>query len=249
MSLSQNELIQAGYGLRPDTASPLYSKWLAAVSKPLTIVAPISMPEPGLSHLGSPTYVSSTNWCGTALNVTNGLGGYWAALGAFTVPTFGAQGSNYAAGMWPGSGGWYDNKLMQDGIEYHRVSGVTKYESWWQYVPDQTLSQVTPSVVPHPGDSMLFESWECDASGHFGYPYHGYACFYYIDKHYKYRVLQGISAEIVIISPERAATPSWNVSHPSILQAGAAWPPWSSDATTSLGAGITRTAIHACRSP
>jgi hypothetical protein len=187
MSKSQSELIQEGYGLRPDPSSPLFAKWAEVVSKPLTVVAPRSVPNPWASNEPA-TFTTSRIWDGIALNKRNTR--YWAAIGAFTIPTFTAQanqGNTYHNGLWPGVGGdtidTGERQLIQDGIDFQSNGVVNTYYLWTQYVPDETFAHVIPGFVPRAGDSMLVEAWEGDADcnfyGIFGGS--GYACFQIFD--------------------------------------------------------------------
>ena len=124
MSMSQSELIKAGYGVRPDPNSPLFATWAEAVSKPLTVVAPRSVPNPWASN-DPQSFTTSPIWDGIALNQPNML--YWAAIGAFTIPAFTVQanqGQTYHNGLWPGVGGGYERHRRT--AAYSRWSGFSE---------------------------------------------------------------------------------------------------------------------------
>jgi hypothetical protein len=178
---SQSELLEAGYGLRPDPGKNPegYAHWLKSTTRPLRLVkskarelpvsfAPSSLPGPIPCIICFPTTTTTwaQDWGGPALT------GY-----VFSTPTFvlataeiqvptaipGGDGTTYASGgMWTGVGG-LGSPLIQSGVGIFTSPTAANYAAFVQYPPGQSRGRFLFNV--HPTDIILAEAWSCDGYG------------------------------------------------------------------------------------
>jgi len=175
MSLSQEELIQAGYPPRPDPvlAAPLYEQWLKLVSEPTTLVTPHYVERPD-RIFDSFTHVTSSIWAGLAHQV-NGRRYQW-SLVSFNVPNastpmgFSISESAY----WGGVNA--NGPIIQDGVDIATTGSVKVFHAWIEYQPDP--SQFNNNFTVAAGHNMTFWAWECNASKAVAVN-GGYGCFWY----------------------------------------------------------------------
>src|ERR1017187_7454458 len=129
LSYTQSELIQAGYGLRPDPQkdAAAYSRWLAAALVPGRMLE-IKRPS---SHSHTVTTTEAAPWTGSALT---GAPNYISTEANFNVPTA-APGGDETTGteiaIWNGLGGFGTGSgLIQGGVNVATNSTSASYGSW-----------------------------------------------------------------------------------------------------------------------
>jgi len=178
-ALSPEELIHAGYPPRPDPvrAAPLYKRWLDLVSKPMTLIRPNLVHQPGV-EFGPVEFRTSSAWSGSILHQT-GTRFVW-AIGTMQVPhcqnPAGTTSSRVA--FWAGLDGWATGgNVIQDGFMYENVGGVGRYVAWYEYFPLAPVFDST--MVVRPNDSVTFWAWEGDVNCTAGVGRVGYGCFWY----------------------------------------------------------------------
>lgn len=183
LSYSQSELIQAGYGLRPDPsdAGP-YSRWLAAARRPgrmLEIKRPSARPQtaPGKSVKDGP-------WTGS---VMSGAPKYLSIEAYFSVPTAipsGDETANTEISIWDGLGGYglgpNGSGLIQGGVFVQTTPSVALYGAFREYCCGDGPSNGYASYVPNPGDEIYSQNWYCDTNGNIAIN-GGYGCSYVDD--------------------------------------------------------------------
>jgi hypothetical protein len=191
-SYSQSELIQKGYGFRPDAkqAPAAYARWLAAAQRPRRLVeadpfgarAALAYSQGGsqgaarASDPKSPTVASAL----VPETVTLGADPYWTGAeltgsrqylvsdATFVVPTpipggFGT--TNAQVSIW---GGLSDsNGLIQDGIWMNTSPSAFSLFSFAEYCCGDNPGGPPgpPAIVPNPGDTIHVQAWYCDANG------------------------------------------------------------------------------------
>lgn len=132
MSYSQSQLIQAGYGMRPNPikAEAAYTRWLAAASRPGRMLNS-KRPE---AHSHGVTTTSSPAWVGSALT---GEPNYVSTEATFNVPTGipGGDGTTTTEiSIWNGLGGFGTGSgLIQGGVTVRTAPAVASYASWREY--------------------------------------------------------------------------------------------------------------------
>ncbi len=194
MALTQAQLIQEGYGLRPDpkTSPAAYERWLAAASVSGRM---LDVREPDLhSHTQKPTFrpdmaTSDTGpwWVGT---VINGQPKYAGVEGTFNVPTAipgGDQTGTTEVAIWNGVNG---SGLIQSGVNLYTTSNVAVYGTWREYCCGDGYSNTSNGqpngqsyggdFTPNPGDEIYAQNWYCNAKGQIDVN-GGYGCSYLAD--------------------------------------------------------------------
>jgi len=176
---SDLELIQMGYGLRPDANnSPrAHASWLAAATKPARpVMASYAARQLRNGQVGS---LSSGNWTGPVFTPNF----YVATFVEMGVPQIFPGGDAIASGagsLWGGMGGTpifgSDPSVLQDGVEWNATSTTASYDGWIEYFPLNDSPQFSVS----PGDGILAEAWACDSSGNVNIS-GGYGCFFIED--------------------------------------------------------------------
>jgi hypothetical protein len=179
LSYTQAQLIQTGYGLRPDPKeSAAYSRWLAAAKvsgRMLEIKRPSSLSWGVEASTGSP-------WTGSVLT---GAPNYLAIEGTFNVPKAipGGDGTaNTHIAIWNGLGGnGTGSGLIQGGVQLDTNGSVASYLTFREYCcGDQYSNGYGGAFVPNPGDQIYAQNWYCDAMGNINL-HGGYGCTYLND--------------------------------------------------------------------
>ena len=181
LSYTQSELIQAGYGLRPDPQkdAAAYSRWLAAALVPGRMLE-IKRPS---SHSHTVTTTEAAPWTGSALT---GAPNYISTEANFNVPTA-APGGDETTGteiaIWNGLGGFGTGSgLIQGGVNVATNSTSASYGSWREYCcGDGDSNGYGGAFVPSPGDEIYSQEWYCDSKGKSNIG-GGYGCTYLVDK-------------------------------------------------------------------
>ena len=210
LSLTQDQLVEAGYGLRPDpTDDPEgYKTWLAAVSVPSYKLkaAPRASSAPRSSQQAAAAHVSAENtpsfdpeavflfpsnyWTGAQLtgsyqkNATSAKTyGYVENIATFTVPTITPNlfaTKTTVATIWNG----LDNvfQAIVDVSASATAGGYTIHrQNFYHDLPKVSIDQQGVDFTPNGGDKILVQEWYCDAKGHLKMA-GGYGCSIMIDQ-------------------------------------------------------------------
>jgi hypothetical protein len=173
--LSDDELINRGYAMRPDAAtSPgQYARWLDGVSRPMTVVPSHSVSRSDIGHRtqqGIQGGISDNyNWSGFLAD--HSQRSYSAVSGSWNVPEVvyaEANHSTYSA-FWIGLDGYSLSDLEQagteqDAIDFEPFGYFANYSAWTELLPNQ-LTEQDVSLSPNPGDRMSVEVWISTGSG------------------------------------------------------------------------------------
>jgi hypothetical protein len=180
MKWTQAQLIQRGYGLRPDprTSPAAYRQWLAAArvsGRMLDTANPVPISGTATSQHAAP-------WAGT---VITGAPTYSAVAGIFNVPTAvpGGDGTTTtASNVWNGLGGFGTGSgLIQSGVELYTNSVAADYITWREYCcGDPHSNGYGGNFTPQPGNQIYAENWYCNARGDIDAS-GGYGCSYLVD--------------------------------------------------------------------
>jgi hypothetical protein len=169
LSYTQEELLHAGYGLRPDPKNTgAYARWLSAATVPmrmLTATRPYPRPT-------DPWWVGST---------LNGAPKYVGAEATFEVPTPIPSGDETSGGtiiaIWTGVDGG-DEALIQAGVNVQTTASTAVFWSWREFCCGDGISNSYSSAfTPNAGDKIYSDSWYCDSvgrlnvNGGYGYSY------------------------------------------------------------------------------
>jgi hypothetical protein len=211
LSFTQDELVEAGYGLRPDpTENPDgYRTWLAAVSVPAYKLraAPRASSAPRSSRPAAPVNVSADNtdsfepeavslspsnyWTGALLsgsykkNATSAKTYSYAVNQAqFVVPTITPDVSSTkstALTIWNG----LDN-VFQAIVDVNASPTAGNYaihrQNFYNNLPKGTnIDEQGVDFTPNSGDKIVSEEWYCNALGHLKMG-GGYGCSFMIDE-------------------------------------------------------------------
>jgi hypothetical protein len=181
LTYTQQELLDAGYGLRPDPEKEpaAYSRWLSAA------LVPGRMLEIKRSSPYSHTVTTTTApwWTGSVLT---GAPNYISTEASFNVPTAipsGDETSGTATAIWNGLGGFSTGAgLIQGGVNADTSSSVATYYSWREYCcGDLDSNGYGGAFVPNPGDEIYSQEWYCGPKGGLNLN-GGYGCTYLEDK-------------------------------------------------------------------
>jgi len=180
LSYTQSELIDAGYGLRPDPEKDgaAYSRWLAAA---LISGRMLEIKRPSL-HSHTVTTTTASPWTGSALT---GAPNYISTDATFNVPTAvpsGDETTGTEIAIWNGLGGFSTGSgLIQGGVNVVTSPAVASYGSWREYCcGDGDSNGYGGAFVPNPGDKVYSQEWYCDSKGHLNIG-GGYGCTYLVD--------------------------------------------------------------------
>jgi hypothetical protein len=173
--LSDDELINRGYSMRPDAAtSPdQYAKWLDRVSRPMTLVPSHSVSRSDIGHRRQQGILAgvsdSYNWSGYVAN--HSKRSYSAVSGYWNVPEviYAEANHNTSSAFWIGLDGYGLSDLEQAGTEQDTVDlepfgYFANYSAWTELLPNQ-LTEQDVSLSPNPGDRMSVEVWISTGSG------------------------------------------------------------------------------------
>jgi len=179
LSYSQSELIESGYGLRPDpTDTAAYARWLVSAT---TAGRMLEIKRPSL-HEHTVTSSQAPAWVGTVLT---GKPNYISTDATFNVPTAHPGGDSTTTteiAIWNGLGGFGTGSgLIQGGVNLYTTPTAASYGSWREYCcGDGDSNGYHGAFVPKPGDSIYSQEWYCDASGNLNLN-GGYGCTYLHD--------------------------------------------------------------------
>jgi hypothetical protein len=173
------QLIQMGYGLRPDAnKNPSdYARWLGAATK---AAKPVTRSH-GARKLrnGQTGTIASTTWTGPIF--TPQL--YVATYAEMNVPEVIPGGDNIPGGagsLWGGMGGTplfgSDPSILQDGVEWTATRTTVSFNAWIEYWPLNDSPQFNVSA----GDHIVAEAWACDSNGNVNIS-GGWGCFFIED--------------------------------------------------------------------
>lgn len=173
MGRSQNELLDAGYPLRPDPKAnaSAYAAWLKMVSQPATEIQ--AKPVVAWNMRADQ---ATPNWAGYAVATGapySGVNGNWVLPNI----TRGDRHPDYNA-EWVGIGGYNDAVLWQAGTTesylYTGLVGSMTAPSFWIELLDTSLpiSQAEPMIFfsgfdLRAGDDVSVTIWGCDQNGHY----------------------------------------------------------------------------------
>ena len=168
VSYSQTELIQAGYGLRPDPEeSPeAYARWLESALTPGRILE-AKRPNSSVSH----TVKKPTPGCCWVGSVLGGSPNYISVEGNFNVPTAipgGDETTGTEISIWNGLGGYNTGSgLIQAGVNIQTGTFTAAYGSWREFCcgPGGDSNGYGGAFTPNPGDKIYDQNWYCDAAG------------------------------------------------------------------------------------
>jgi hypothetical protein len=180
LSYTQSQLIQAGYGLRPDPEKDpaAYSRWLASASRPGRF---LEARHPDLhSHT---VYVTEAPWW--VGSVLTGSADYDFTEATFNVPKAVAGGDDTTTteiAIWNGLGGYGTGSgLIQGGVNLYTSPSVAAYGTWREYCcGDPDSNGYGGNFTPNPGDNIYSEEWYCDSKGNPNLN-GGYGCTYLHD--------------------------------------------------------------------
>jgi hypothetical protein len=178
--ISQEDVIAAGYPPRPDPDSARYEDWLKIVTSRVTMIDAYTLETE--FHRGPATATTSPNWSGLALDYPGSapFANYTDAAGWMVLANFFKNGTGTSiTSQWVGLGGAHDSVIIQAGIDATAVGTITAYKPWYEYYPN---ALVYPAFSMAFNDDTYWEVWECDVNGNYGPSYHGYGCFYWLDR-------------------------------------------------------------------
>ncbi len=208
LGLTQSELIQRGYGLRPDPVNDAsgYASWLRMVSMPARMLQPKmhffaeqrARSSPNESRDGGNTAPGGAVGGGADAGATTGspwtgavLQGespnYASTTVTFTVPTAlpGADDSvNTGVYLGDGLGGFGNTALIQGGVAITTTPTAASYVSLREYCcgypQENNGSTVSPGIPVASADVILSQEWYCDSVGNINVN-GGYGCTYLYD--------------------------------------------------------------------
>lgn len=176
--MSQAELAQQGYGLRPAANDPAYPAWLEAARR----AGRMLMRKSTEKRMHAVTVRAAPAWIGS---VMTGSAPYTSITASFVVPTAlpGAYGTTTTeASLWPGLGGFGTGSgLIQAGITLQTTATTAAYGSWREYCcGDGDSNGYGGAFVPAPGDKIFAQAWYCDSNGAVSLT-GGFGCSYLLD--------------------------------------------------------------------
>jgi hypothetical protein len=210
LSLTQDQLVEAGYGLRPDpTADPEgYQTWLAAVSVPAHKLkaAPRALSAPRSSHQVAAAHVSTDNapslesdsvvlfpqnyWTGAKLtgsyqkNSTSAKTyGYVENTATFVVPTITPNflsTKTTVATIWNGLDNVFQAIVDVAASPTAGAYGIHR-QNFYHDLPTVSIDEQGVDFTPNSGDKILAQEWYCDSKGHLKMA-GGYGCSIMIDE-------------------------------------------------------------------
>jgi hypothetical protein len=200
LSYTQSQLIQTGYGLRPDPVkdAAAYSRWLASASKSgrMLVAKRANMHSHGVTTIKAPWWVGS---------VLTGDPNYVSTEAIFNVPTGipgGGGTTSTEISIWNGLGGFQTGSgLIQGGVSVQTTPTVASYGSWREYCcGDGNSNGYGGAFVPNPGDKIYSQEWYCDANGNLNLN-GGYGCTY----------LHDLTSGAILSCTSATGSPCWSV--------------------------------------
>ena len=210
LSFTQDQLVEAGYGLRPDaTDDPEgYKTWLAAVSVPAYKLkaaprassAPRSSPQVAAAHASGDNtpsfepeavFLSPSNyWTGAMLtgsyqkNATSAKTyGYVENTAVFVVPTITPNifsTKTTAATIWNGLDNVFQAIVDVAASPTAGAYGIHR-QNFYHDLPTVSIDEQGVDFTPDSGDKILVQEWYCDSKGHLKMG-GGYGCSIMIDQ-------------------------------------------------------------------
>jgi hypothetical protein len=173
LSYSESELIQAGYGPRPDPSDTgAYGRWLEAASLPARMLD-AKRPSP-FTH--TVTKTDGNPWTGSLLT---GAPNYISAEATFNVPKAipnADETNGTSIAIWNGVGGDGASGLIQGGVDVETSDGAAIYGTFREYCcGDGVSNNYSGNFVPNPGDKIYSIEWYCDSKGNIDLK-GGYGC-------------------------------------------------------------------------
>jgi hypothetical protein len=209
MSYSQSQLLDAGYGLRPDPEdAAAYARWLAAALTPGRLLEPrlrgIHKPS-GASNEVRPdgtTLETADPWVGSVLQ---GDPLYELTEATFTVPTAVPGGdltTDTEVAIWNGLGGFGTGSgLIQGGVEVETTSTAAGYGIFREYCCGDPDSNGYGGVfAANPGDKIYSQEYYCDSKGNDNIN-GGYGCTF----------LQNLTSGAILNCTQASGSPCWSV--------------------------------------
>jgi hypothetical protein len=209
MSFTQAQLLEAGYGLRPDPENAsAYSRWLSAASRSGRLLVPshpTRHPPSAISPAALPNGTASLTapyWTGSVLQ---GDPKYDFTEASFNVPTAvpgGDMTTVTALSIWNGLGGFNTGSgLIQGGATIYTTPAVASYGIFREYCcGDPDSNGYGGAFTPKPGDQLYSEEWYCDAAGAPNIN-GGYGCTF----------LENLTSGAILNCSKAAGTPCWSV--------------------------------------
>jgi hypothetical protein len=183
LAYTQFQLIQAGYGLRPDPQknSAAYARWLAASAISGRI---LTAGHPPAVHAHTVSTQGGGFWVGSELT---GAPNYIWTDANFNVPRGipGGGGTNATAmSIWNGLGTG-SSALIQGGVDLSTTPCCASYSTFREYCcgnPNERNENFTAEgfFTPNPGDQIYSQEWYCDASGNANIR-GGFGCSFLVD--------------------------------------------------------------------
>lgn len=179
MKYSQLQLIERGYGVRPDprTQTSSYAEWLKAARTNAHILDQKVPDEFSHNDWTEPGGI----WAGTELA---GSPTYEFIAGWFSMPTAvpgGEKTTETASSIWDGITG-SPTALIQSGIEMQTTPAYATYTAWREYCcGDSDSNGYGGGFSPNPGDEIYAQNWYCSANGAVDLT-GGYGCSYLDDE-------------------------------------------------------------------
>ena len=162
LALSQTELLDGGYPIRPDPAlaPQAYSRWSQLVSSPANEIAPKLVERPQ-RHSGTWSLSTSNIWSGYAISSPVTYEEVW---GDWKLPNVSSSVPNGWASPWIGLDGFGTGGLIQDGVDlivYQTI--VLSPMPWIEYFPANSI--YISNFPVSPGDELFSIVASTDANG------------------------------------------------------------------------------------
>jgi hypothetical protein len=163
-SYSEDYLIEAGYGPRPDRSdTEAYSRWLKAAS-----VSGRQLEANHPSPYSHTVYTTTAGaWAGTVLT---GAPNYLATYATFNVPNAipsGDETTGTQISIWNGLGGFNSGSgLIQGGVDVQTTPTLALYGTFREYCCGDGISnKYGGAFAPAPGHEIYSLQWYCDSKG------------------------------------------------------------------------------------
>jgi len=210
-SYTQQQLIDQGYGLRPDPEkdSAAYAQWLEVTRKPGRMLV---AKRPSM-HSHTVTSSQAPWWVGSAIT---GEPSYVSTQAVFNVPKGipGGDGTTTTEiAIWNGLGGFGTGSgLIQGGVNVETTPSAAGYGTWREYCcGDPDSNGYGGAFVPNPGDQIYSEEWYCDSQGNLNLN-GGYGCTYLFDE----------NTGAILSCTKAGGSPCWSVKASSGMTLGKA---------------------------
>ncbi|MGC2122133.1 MAG: G1 family glutamic endopeptidase [Xanthobacteraceae bacterium] len=179
LSYTQLELIQDGYGLRPDPKNTeAYARWLAAATRP---GRQLESPRPNL-HPHTVTSGPGGPWTGS---VMTGSPSYVSSEATFNVPGAvpgGDQTTSAWISIWNGIAGYGTGSgLIQGGVDLLTTPSTASYVSFREYCCGDPGNGNAGAFKPNSNDLIYSQEWYCDSAGNLNIN-GGYGCTFLFDE-------------------------------------------------------------------